>query len=99
MFGIEPDMGMIEADSVRKELTEQTKDCVHYTNSSEIIKLLEAITDLVKDGTEHTIDLYNIKEQLKSTTQILNFAQEFIKSKGLAAEFNQYCYERDKQRR
>ena len=91
MFGSEPDSGQIAANIVENKLLKLVSTTVHYTNDSEIIKLLEAITSLAKDGVTYRSQA----RKISSTAQALEFAQDFIKSKGLADEFNQYCFERD----
>lgn len=97
MFGLEPDSGQMAADYVENKLSKIVSTAVHYTDDSDIVKLLEAITSLAKDGiTYRTQPNSDIGKQLTSTSKVLTFAQDFIRRKGLADEFNEYCLKRDK---
>ena len=96
MFGFKLDLGQMAADCVEHELLMQIGNVVHYTDA-DIVKLLEAITSLAKDGiTYRTQPNSDIGKQLTSTSKVLTFAQDFIRNKGLADEFNEYCFKRDK---
>ena len=95
MFGFELDPGQMGADYVENKLSRIISTAVHYTDDSDIVKLLEAITSLAKDGITYRTQS-DSDRQLASTSKVLTFAQDFIKSKGLADEFIEYCLKRDK---
>ncbi len=96
MFGLEPDSGQMAADYVENKLSKIVSTAVHYTDDSDIVKLLEAITSLAKDGLTYRTQSNSDRKKIASTSKVLTFAQDFIRSKGLADEFNEYCFKRDK---
>lgn len=96
MFGLEPDSGQMAVDYVENKLPKIISTAVHYTDDSDIVKLLKAITSLAKDGIIYRTQSNSDRKQLASTSKVLTFAQDYIRSKGLADEFNEYCLKRDK---
>lgn len=100
MFGLEPDSGqmaaIMTAADAEDKLSKAISTVVHYTDDSDIVKLLEAITGLAKDGITYRTQSNSDRKKIASTSKVLTFAQDFIRSKGLADEFNEYCFKRDK---
>lgn len=73
------------------------KNYLNYKSDTDIINFLYEITKLVSDGIKYrnTPTLQN-KEYIADSLKLLSVAQDFIKSKGLADEFNEYCLKKDK---
>lgn len=62
---------------------------VDLEDDSKINELGKALARLVEDGVTYR----KKQKELEYTNEVLKAAQKFIKSKGLAEEFNKFCQE------
>lgn len=68
------------------------KNLFNLKNDKHIAELFKRTFDLVNDGIKYRSDHDKESRAAISTmATTLSFAQDFIKSKGLADEFNKYC--------
>lgn len=70
---------------------------LNYKSDTDIINFLYEINKLVSDGIKYrnTPALKN-EEYIADSLKLLVIAQDFIRSKGLTDEFNEYCLKNDK---
>ena len=60
---------------------------VDLEDDSKVNELVKLMADLANDGVKYREEL----EQLESAKKVFKAAQDFIISKGLAEEFNEFC--------
>ena len=73
------------------------KHFLNYKSDTDIINFLYEITKLVSDGIKYrNAPASNNKEYIADSLKLLAIAQDFIRSKGLIDEFNEYCLKNDK---
>ena len=61
-------------------------------DDGDVAKLLKGIVNLVDDGIKYRSSRdKESRAAISATATTLSFAQDFIKSKGLADELNKYC--------